>query len=375
MERLPSIPILRKTALQEMPPIVPPEGDLNAIDRFRISLERYHPCPERGRHQWMFGRACWAAELGLDPAIVIEEITRRLNRPPTDKLEVQRQVAAGFERATKTPSDLEGVSIPRSNSLGPYSEEALRYYCHSSPDYVCEDWLRYVSPVRPSSVSPLKFLAHLTKPGESVVIVDDPQAWAPTALFTRTERGYRARMVDGSLPDTSAIDAWLECNAHQSGIWWLCQPVVGRPVPVEKPSQLFDSVSKDDRLTWRGEPAVTSWRWLVLETDIAPPDLWLRFLCVTRLPISAIYSSGGRGLHAIVRLNAVSKADWDRAVHPRRPLYERLGADTTIWSAVRLSRLPQCPRASTGSVQELLYLDPATHNKSGSIIHRHPGPF
>ena len=58
----------------------------------------------------------------------------------------------------------------------------------------------------------------------------------------------------------------------------------------------------------------------------------------------------------LVRLDAASKADWDRLMAPLKPVLITLGADRGALSAVRLSRLPQAMRGER--CQRLLYLNP-----------------
>ena len=74
------------------------------------------------------------------------------------------------------------------------------------------------------------------------------------------------------------------------------------------------------------------------------------------LRIACICESGGRSIHALVQLDAASKADWDRVMLPIKPLLITLGADRGALSAVRLTRLPQAMRGAR--CQRLLYLNP-----------------
>ena len=71
--------------------------------------------------------------------------------------------------------------------------------------------------------------------------------------------------------------------------------------------------------------------------------------------IACICESGGRSIHALVRVDAASKADWDKRVGEIKPILIVLGADGRALSAVRLSRLPQAERGKR--VQRLLYLN------------------
>ena len=131
------------------------------------------------------------------------------------------------------------------------------------------------------------------------------------------------------------------------GVWLLPQPVTG---------EFLENPRCDGKLSRRSEEAITAWRYAVLESDEADADEWLR--CLVQMPfrIASICESGGRSIHALVRLDASSKADWDRLMGPIKPLLITLGADRGALTAVRLSRLPQAMRGER--CQRLLYLNP-----------------
>ena len=142
------------------------------------------------------------------------------------------------------------------------------------------------------------------------------------------------------------------------GVWFLPQPVSGGFVPNPR---------SDGNLSRRSEEAVTAFRYSVLESDEADADDWLRCLVQMPLRISCICESGKRSIHALVRLDAASKADWDRLMGPIKPVLITLGADRGALSAVRLSRLPQAMRGER--CQQLLYLNPQS---SGVPIFQQP---
>ena len=88
------------------------------------------------------------------------------------------------------------------------------------------------------------------------------------------------------------------------------------------------------------------------------------------LRIASICESGGRSIHALVRVDASSKEDWDRLMTPIKPVLITLGADPGALSAIRLSRLPQAMRGE--HCQRLLYLNP---QPSGCPICKQPPVF
>ena len=75
------------------------------------------------------------------------------------------------------------------------------------------------------------------------------------------------------------------------------------------------------------------------------------------LCISAIYTSGGHSIHALVRVAAPSLHEWRNFSKQIMPILVRLGADQqVVSSAIRLTRLPGCRRGER--LQKLLYLNP-----------------
>ena len=140
-------------------------------------------------------------------------------------------------------------------------------------------------------------------------------------------------------PGVRAVPSPLPAGASE-GVWWLVQPVTGAWLPNTNNRDKAGNV----RLGRRHSVCVTRWPYLVLESDEAPADLWLRALVQLPFPIVAAYTSGGRSLHALVRVNAESKAAWDALRDDLLPIVCPLGADAGALSAVRLSRLPGCLR-------------------------------
>ncbi len=196
-----------------------------------------------------------------------------------------------------------------------------------------ELFLAEQSPLKVVAESSLSFLWRLYPPGsgEQVILFNDMQSQGQ--LVWRAE-GNERLLADG-------------LTAGPDGVWFLPQPVTG---------EFHPNPRTDGKLSRRSEEAVTCWRYLVLESDEADPDLWLRALVQMPLRIVSICESGGRSIHALVRVDAESKADWDALVAPIKPILITLGADPGALTAVRLTRLPQAQRGSR--LQRLLYLNP-----------------
>lgn len=147
--------------------------------------------------------------------------------------------------------------------------------------------------------------------------------------------------------DKSDCKQYQQLPAGNDGVWFLPQPVSGG---------FYPNTRSDGDLSRRSQEAVTAFRYAVLESDVADADDWLRCLVQMPLRIASICESGGRSIHVLVRLDAASKADWDRIIEPIKPVLITLGADRGALTAVRLTRLPQAIRGER--CQRLLYLNP-----------------
>ena len=100
--------------------------------------------------------------------------------------------------------------------------------------------------------------------------------------------------------DENAGVADTDLPTGENGVWFLPQPVDGAYHP--NPRQ-------GGRLSRRSEESVMAWRYAILESDEAEPGDWLRCLVQMPLRIASVCESGGRSIHALVRVDAASKAD------------------------------------------------------------------
>lgn len=197
------------------------------------------------------------------------------------------------------------------------------------------DWFAARSYADPSLLDSSGFLS-LLYAGEKVLIFSDDRSQG------------QALWPDEPIPS---------CGPR--GMWYLANPVDGLSYPnprTGKPSR-------------RSEESVTRWKFALLESDEADPRVWLGALAKTTLPVSAIYSSGGRSVHALIRVpgsgsgmsalsGPTSKAEWDAWARAQKATLARIGADPKALTAVRLTRLPQQYRGEKGALQKLLYVNP-----------------
>lgn len=319
---------------------------------------------------WKHGeldRSTWLAALrgtalGIPEDIIFEVLCRLIERAgdtvKADKVQSQIDRAADFVRnpnravtpnpptqATKKMPKAVVPRLPRPRRPAKlpmqFEPAALASYLakHSVPGDP-EAFISERSPCRPDFFGSTDVLAVLYRDGERVLVFEVMQSQGQS-LWERDL--YPAQNVP---------------NAGPEGIWYLVNPVTGGYHPNPR---------LGGKRSRRSEEAVTSFRFAVLESDEADTAQWLTLLANIPMRIVAIYTSGGRSVHALVQVDAASKADWDTKVAVWKADLVRLGADPRALTAVCLSRLPQAWRGERQ--QKLIYLNP---HADGTPIREQP---
>lgn len=225
-------------------------------------------------------------------------------------------------------------------NIPPFNPDILaRVVAAAPPEAGRPEWWMERSPVDVRNLGAEGFLNALYQKGERIMIFTDMRSQGDflyevgKGSFRLSEdRGVKA--VPSPLPSRSP-----------DGVWFLNQPVTGLWAP-----------NAEKKWSRRSEGNVTRWCHVVLESDSAPADQWLRFLALFPAPIRAIYSSGGRSWHALLAADYASKADLDVFLADAKKRFPILGADGRALTAVRLTRLPFCKRGMRE--QRLIYLAP-----------------
>lgn len=228
-----------------------------------------------------------------------------------------------------------------------YDAERLRDFAGDWAKEVDLVWLANRSWRDPAEISSEEYLDALYRTGDRVLAFSEVDG-----------RGNAWTQGEAVFPQDK-MPASGRC-----GVWYLAQPVDGQ-------YHLNPRTGKTSR---RSEESVLRWPYLVLESDEAPLREWLGALVRLPLAIVAIYSSGGRSVHALVRVDALTKGHWDDLVKRQMEVGLRFlvlnGADKGVFSAVRLTRLPGAYRQGKiledgtyvrfprPELQKLLYLNP-----------------
>jgi hypothetical protein len=299
------------------------------------TFEYWHsknPCPaEEGRHGWIFeaARACrWKLHIKAESAI--ELIRSKLTRAEQHPGEIAHAVANVYGYKAEPGSERFKVETAAFNpSL--LAERARQLSAEIRDDL--PNWLASVSPAN-IDVGPADYL-NAVFPGETVLATTNMHAKGGFVYQWPDEANEMERFVQGNRP--YVINGKTFCGA-----WYLANPINGE--------WINNSI--------RSEANLTSFRHIVLESDAATADQWLAMLAQEPLAIVALYTSGKRSVHALVRIPADNKSQFNRIKAEFKRKYCPLGADKGAMSAVQLTRLPGVVRRDNGNAQRLLYLNP-----------------
>lgn len=231
------------------------------------------------------------------------------------------QAAPGSEVAPKPQP-------PPAGKLAAYSPAKLAAFAAGCPREITPAWLRERSP---TALPPEKdlagtqkaFLDAVFRPAEHALIFANMFSQGDF-LWTPGAGGERL----GDRPGVAGVPSALPTRGRQ-GLWLLSNPIDGQWHP-----------APGGRWSRRSEPSITAWRHLLLESDEAPVGQWLKLLVLLPAPVVAVFSSGGRSIHALVRVDAAGKAEFDAMRDILRAVCAPLGADPLAMSGVRLCRLP-----------------------------------
>lgn len=303
-------------------------------------------CPAAGSgvHSWLLSAANRCRIAGLDEAGTESLLAERITRPPSPPNEISSAVRKAYSSVARPstahsfPSAVRRQPRPITESI--YDPAKLAAVANKVPSPKSwRHWLWQRSPIRPETQNAFSFLSHLYLDGERVNVFDSMDG---AGGFTPHHT------VTISHPMDCRVPGHIQNGGTGEGIWYLCNPVDGEWHPNPRTGTT----------SCRSEESITAFRYGVLESDQAPASHWFAFLSQLQIRIAAIYTSGGRSIHALVRIDARSKAEWDEIITPLKRPFKVLGGDAGCLSAVRLTRLPDCKRPDKGGFQRLLYLCP-----------------
>lgn len=280
--------------------------------------------------------------------------------PPWSERELRHKLTSAMQSASVKPHGY----LQQSNSRSSSSVPSAGRNCSSSPispSAAIEKFLNggrfaeadfiSASPWKlPKSWHETKWHEHgvylsdaLFEPGERINFV------AECKIAANADGASRANPVGrGVTLERAALEARLLKRVPQceGGCWLRMNPLDGDGI---------------------GDANVTSFRFVLIEFDTLPRELQLSLLAKLPLGIAAIITSGGKSVHAWVRVDCSDLKDYQDTTQRLFNLMSRFGVDVKNKNASRLSRMPGA-RRTIGAVgdgrQRLLYLNPEPSEKS-----------
>jgi len=288
----------------------------------------------------------WDFALSENEALpILREFNARCSPPWTESELIRKLHSAERQPHAKPRGNLASNTHPMSNvprgnppaSINPTA--AIERFLKG---FRCEEVdLWEASPIRPPddwTKDALVMLQCLYQPGEKINFVTDF-----TAKDSKAIPAGRGLTVERD----ALMLRWLTelMPISQAGGWMRMNPVDGQGV---------------------NDANITAFRFALIECDGAPLELQMSLLAKLPLPISAILTSGGRSLHAWVKIDAQNAEDYRNTVAQMLSILAKFGVDGKNKNPSRLSRLPGVVRAigATGDGrQRLLYLNPTPIQK------------
>jgi hypothetical protein len=303
---------------------------------------------ERG-HAQTFAVACALVHgfaLGeADALALLREFNRRCSPPWTER-ELAHKITSA---AQSTPSKPRGHLLGRNDQ--PLRKTAIsrplaRPSSKIDPTTAIENYLKgwrcseyeiwEASPLRPPDdwhQDALALVEAFYQPGERVNFV---------TAYQETDGKARPSGTGETVERNALLARWREhgMTSSPAGGWLRMNPVDGLGV---------------------ADANVTAHRFALLECDDVPLALQLCLFAKLRIPLACLLTSGGRSLHAWVRIDATGPDEYRSIVTKTLALLARFGVDGKNKNPSRLSRLPGVQRtigASGDGHQRLLYLNP-----------------
>jgi hypothetical protein len=341
-------------------------GGLLRDHRYREELKNLPP-PGTGCHPKLLSVANLGRSAGHSPDRVFADIRKAI--PPGARVISDNEIMDAIEKAfDNSPRTTAGRILgPSSHGRSAHDPRVVaRQSLVAQPQGLSlQDLIRDVPPVD---------LVELSRRGPAQGCISlptdvrDHSVVLLQALYAPHEMVFIATRYDAGAGSIMTASEWTRKihaamvkygGEHEQIAGWFWPHVIPNPLT----GQL--GPTKAGKPSLRCDATVAAHRFALLEFDELGKDDQLRVLRALKLPVAAVIDTGGKSLHAWLRLDLPDAAAWDRVV--RQDLFpcllEPLGADPACKNPSRLSRLPGVARVDKGSVQKLLYL-----NINGGVI-------
>ena len=321
-------------------------------DSFSAALATLPRPGGNGYHPRLLG----VANIGIRSGIPPEEVAAALRAftPPGGRRVPDREILDAVDKAT-----LDHVTAPQRGGLP-------RWRVPPPPRQTPQPIVR-----RPFDAA--KFMADRLAEGDGYGEAD---IWEASPVRMETPPGPEDAaqlLVSLYAPDDRLFIGDTYGRTVKTAAEWVALFRAGHEIPphvIPNPVSGVQGLTKSGQPSFRADSCVKSFRFALAEFDGMSREDQLRFWWAVNLPVCALIDSGGKSLHAWIRVDNVTSAEqWTNEVE--NTLFARwlipLGCDAACRNESRLSRLPGHFRVEKGNWQRTLYLAP-----EGRAIHASP---
>lgn len=305
---------------------------MSIVERARRLMGTCEPAIEgQGGSTATFRVACalvWGFGLSPEEAMPLMLEYNQMCSPPWPERDLWHKLRSVLASSRHT--------LPRGHFLtsGPVDKSSLEVYVPTKkkekvtfdlealkkaqrPEWVVDAaFLRARSPVDPRTVTAGALLDGLYGPEAKLMVFG---SMSSRGDWMRWRGGWYEL---GKTPDQKARRVKTIPERTREGMIWLIQPVDGQ----------WHAVAGKAELSRRTQKSVVAFPYLLLESDEAPADLWLNMVAQLPLPIHAIVTSGGRSVHALLRVGCETVEQWRECVGAARDTLAALGCDSQALS-------------------------------------------
>ncbi len=174
-------------------------------------------------------------------------------------------------------------------------------------------------------------------------------------LYAKDEKVFIGKQYDGKA-SVRSVGEWISIMDQAAK----AEQPAAFPYLIINPLTGLVGLTKGGKESYRADSCVAAYRFLLGEFDGLPLEDQLAFWAGFPAPIAALTFSGGKSVHALIRVDCADRAEWEADVEQKLfgKILRPMGIDSSCRNEARLSRLPGHFRADKQQWQRLLYLNP-----------------
>lgn len=320
-----------------MPHFRAPEETHSGIPKV---LQEYFDIPSTVgvRNDRLMRAACQLRDMGQPQSSVERDLTPFAHdRDGLPENEVRSTITSVFSkpardvpRGTRPAGDWPRPMRPAPTAAAAPTEVVKRDY-KLDPDFVM--------PIPMEGEGAVSLLQALFKPHEHVQIV----------RAVLNEEGKETISIEHqtSLPVTK----WIEVLARRGGPTGIYRDSASTP------HGLYYCINPLPKDTRRRKEKLAAYRHILVEFDHIPKTEQYQLIIQSRIPCAAIVDSGGKSIHAVVKVDAADLRQCEERASALMEHFKDYGVDTQCRDPSRLSRFVDVTREDTGREQKLLALN------------------